>query len=104
MDLRRRIIEAVQAGASAREAASAIKLIHRWHQEQSQMTPQRLIFLDETGAKTNQHGQAAGAQLSGATLARLGAVRSLGDDHICGRPAPSWLDGTDGAGWGDQRC
>ena len=63
MDLRRRIIEAVQAGASAREAASAIKLVHRWRQEQSQMTPQRLIFLDETGAKTNM------ARLRGRSLA-----------------------------------
>lgn len=85
MDLRRRIIEAVQAGASAREAA-------------------RRFAVSPASAIKDQPGQAAGAELGGATLARLGAVRSLGDNHICSRPAPSWLDGTDGAGWGDQRC
>ena len=35
------------------EPASAIKLVQRWRQEQPQVTPQQLIFLDEAGAKTS---------------------------------------------------
>ncbi len=63
LDLRRRIIAAVRAGASAREAArrfdvspsSAITLARRWRRRNWQiwLKPDRLVFIDETGTKTN---------------------------------------------------
>ena len=68
LELRERVVDAVESGASRREAAAASKKSlraaeqeradvararRRWMQEQGMFDPARLVFLDETATSTN---------------------------------------------------
>ena len=80
------------------EPASAIKLVQRWRQERPQMTPQQLIFLDETGAKTNMarlRGRSLAGQRLHASLpfGRWETTTLVAGLRLAGWMAPMVLDG-----------
>jgi len=56
MDLRQRVVAAVRSGMSRRQAAARFDVARRriqWRWPQGKIDPTRLIFIDETWAKTN---------------------------------------------------
>ena len=57
---------------------------------QPRLDPEKLVFIDETGAHTKMARRQA--------LPDIGAPRPLEDHHVGVRASPGWSDGTHGHG------